>query len=137
LGSLSIVPSPLVRVSNLDLAIGLISRKLLVQWRQIMQNARPEWLAGMFANKSTKLFAHLPRLGRCGVKGARSSMRAKLRHHICRHGVGLFEPRDEVAAIRQPLDFPVPRGRDAVEKIEREIIADEEGGGARLGHKSF
>ena len=99
-----------------------------------MQIPPPKRLAGVFTNKPTKPFAHLSRLRRCGIKGARPNIRAEMRHHVYRHGVGLFEPRYEIAAICQPFDLLVPGGCDAVQKIEREIIADEEGSGARLNH---
>ena len=48
--------------------------------------------------------------------------------------MSLFEPSNEVAASSYPLDLGAPRGSETVEKIEREIVADEEGLEARLGH---
>src|SRR5215831_9125797 len=49
--------------------------------------------------------------------------------------MSLFEPRDEVATTFQPLDLLAPGRRDTVEKIEREIVADEEGCGPQFGHR--
>src|SRR6516165_5420954 len=91
----------------------------------------------MFANKHAKPFAQLARLRCRRIKATRPSMRAKMRRHVRRYGVGLFEPSDQVAAIRQPLDLGAPRRCEAVEKIKRQIIANEERCGARLGHQEI
>jgi pimeloyl-ACP methyl ester carboxylesterase len=82
-----------------------------------------EWLANMIADERAEPFASLACLGRHGIKRTELGVRAKMCRHVCGHGVSLFQPGDEAAAVPEPLDLLPQRG-DTVEKIEREIIAE-------------
>src|SRR5215470_17949519 len=112
-----------------DLPIRLISLKQLVNRRQVAKSLRPKRFAGVTTNERAEPFAQLPRLGRNGIERSRSRVCAKMGRHFCRNRMSLFEPGNEVAACSYPLDLGAPRGSETVEKIEREIVADEEGRG--------
>jgi pimeloyl-ACP methyl ester carboxylesterase len=88
-----------------DLAIGFITPKQLVDWRQLVQSRWIERLANMIADERAEPFASLACLGRHGIKRTELGVRAKMRRHVCGHGVSLFQPGDEAAAVPEPLDL--------------------------------
>src|SRR3974377_1748550 len=88
----------------------------------------------MFDDKGAEPFTQLPRLGSDDIERPGARMFAKMRGNIGRHRMGLFQPREKVAAVRQPLDLAASGRSDAVEKIEREIIADKKWRGTRNRH---
>ena len=59
-----------------------------------------EWLASVISDECAKPLTQLARLSRYGVKRTLLYALVKLRQHARRSRMGLFEPRDQVAAAR-------------------------------------
>src|SRR5690348_8082262 len=88
----------------------------------------------MLADEGTEPFAQLARLRGHGIQRSRRGVVAKMSNSRHRHGMGPLEPGEKIVAIRQPLNLAAGGRRDAVEKIERAIVADKKRRGPNIRH---